>query len=55
MLNAMIASTGGGGTCTTPSVASASVMLCANVKAVMVLNSGIAPRTRSRRPSTKRR
>ena len=36
MLNAMLASTGGDGTCTQPSVAAASVMLCAAVNAVMV-------------------
>ena len=36
MLNAMVPSTGADGTCTTPSVASASVMLCATVNAVIV-------------------
>ena len=36
MLSAIAASTGGPGTCTTPSVASASVIECATVNAVMV-------------------
>ena len=36
MLSAMAASTGGPGTCTTPSVASASVIECATVNAVTV-------------------
>ena len=36
MLNAMVASTGGAGTCTQPSVAAARVMLCAAVNAVIV-------------------
>ncbi len=39
MLSAMIASTGAEGTCTKPSVASASVMLCAMVNAVIVFTS----------------
>ena len=37
MLSAMAASTGGSGTCTTPSVASARVIECASVKAVTVV------------------
>ena len=39
MLSAIAASTGGPGTCTTPSVASASVIECATVKAVTVMTS----------------
>ena len=39
MLSAIVASTGGPGTCTTPSVARLSVIECAMVKAVMVHNS----------------
>ena len=39
MLSAMAASTGGPGTCTTPSVASASVIECASVNAVTVVTS----------------
>ena len=39
MLSAITASTGGRGTCTNPSVAAASVMLCATVNAVTVLTS----------------
>ena len=42
MLSAIVASTGLLGTCTNPSVAAASVMLCATVKAVMVPTS-LAP------------
>ena len=41
----MAASTGGPGTCTTPSVASASVIECASVKAVMVHTSARVLRT----------
>ena len=36
MLSAIIASTGGPGTCTQPNVAATNVMLCATVKAVIV-------------------
>ena len=39
MLSAIVASTGADGTCTKPSVASASVMLCAMVNAVIVFTS----------------
>ena len=55
MLSAMIASTGGCGTCTKPSVAAASVMLCATVKAVTVFTSFHPPRVMISSASTKSR
>ena len=42
MLSAIIASTGGPGTCTQPSVAATSVMLCATVNAVIVDDDALA-------------
>lgn len=51
----MIASTGGLGTCAHPSVAAASVMLCARVKAVTVATIRFPPRTISRSAKTKSR
>ena len=50
-----VASTGADGTCTTPSVASASVMLCATVNAVIVFTSKPTPRTMSTSARTKSR
>ena len=44
MLKAISASTGASGTCTYPSVASASVMLWATVNAVTVFTSSQVPR-----------
>ncbi len=44
ILNAIAASTGADGTCTYPSVASASVMLWATVNAVTVLTNSHVPR-----------
>ena len=55
MLSAIVASTGADGTCTTPSVASASVMLCATVNAVIVFTSKPTPRTMSTSARTKSR
>ena len=55
MLSAMTASTGADGTCTKPSVASASVMLCATVNAVIVLTSSHVPRVMSTSASTNSR
>ena len=45
MLSAIMASTGGPGKCTSPSVAKLSVIECATVKAVIVQNSIRRPRT----------
>ena len=55
MLSAIAASTGRDGTVTKPSVASASVMLCASVNAVMVLISIQGPRTSRSSPQTNSR
>ena len=55
MLKAIDASTGGPGTCTQPSVAPASVRLCAAVNAVMVHNSRLVPCTNSTRARTNNR
>ena len=55
MLSAIVASTGAGGTCTKPSVAAASVTLCASVNAVTVATSRPMPRTSSSSASTNRR
>ena len=53
--SAMAAFSGGPGTCTQPNVAAARVMLCATVKAVMVLTSIQRSRTISSRPRTNSR
>ncbi len=55
MLSAITASTGGPGTCTTPRVASASVIECASVNAVMVMRSTRRLRTIRISASTKSR
>ena len=55
MLSAIIASTGGPGTCTQPSVAATSVMLCATVNAVTVATIRLPPRTISSNASTNSR
>ena len=55
MLNAIVASTGGRGTCTQPSVAATSVRLCAAVKAVTVATMRTPPRTTSNNASTNSR
>ncbi len=52
MLSAITASTGAGGTCTKPSVAAPSVMLCATVNAVTVATSRRTPRTSNSNAST---
>ena len=46
---------GGPGTCTQPSVAATSVMLCATVKAVMVAKIRLPPRTINSNASTNNR
>ncbi len=55
MLSAMIASTGAEGTCTKPSVAAPSVMLCATVNAVTVATRRPMPFTISSSASTNSR
>ena len=55
MESAIAASTGRAGTCTKPSVAAASVMLCATVKAVTVRATRRHPRTRIISASTNSR
>ena len=55
MLSAIAASTGGGGTRTTPSAASASVKLCAAVNAVTVFQRRRQDGVSNTSPSTKAR
>jgi hypothetical protein len=55
MLSAMLAATGGAGTCTMPSVAAASVMLCATVNAMTAHASARRRRTSSSNANRNRR